>query len=163
VLAAHSGFTALLPWFGQDAPIASDAEKLRVDGTFVGRGWGAQLSGQYGTSLWESWAELRFPVVPGILSLDGFFDAAALMTESGLLDIRGIMESGKAAYAGSTWSDLGASNFAFSAGLGIRFTIPQFPFKLYFAKRFYAGADGLKVANKPGAWDFVLSITTMLN
>lgn len=162
VLAAHSGFSALLPWFGESAPVASSSEMLRIDGTFVGRGWGQTLGSQYGTSLWENWVELRIPVVPGVLSLDAFFDAAAMANSTGLLDIQAIMDKTGATAAGG-WSDLGPGNFAFSAGAGLRFTIPQFPFRLYFSKRFYAGSDGLEFANPDGSWDFVLSITQPLN
>ncbi|TFG83293.1 MAG: outer membrane protein assembly factor BamA [Spirochaetales bacterium] len=162
VLGAHSGFTALLPWFGDNDVAASSSEMLRIDGTFVGRGWGQQLSSITGIGLWESWMELRVPVVTGVLSFDTFLDAAALLTPSGLLDIRGLVEGESSTAADTDWSDLGAGNFAFSFGMGLRFAIPQFPFRLYFAKRFYAGSDGLSWADDAGGWDFVLSITQPL-
>jgi len=162
VFGAHSGFSALLPWFGMTDVQATDTQKLRVDGTFIGRGWN-RLYNFNGIGLWENWLEIRVPVVKSVLSFDAFFDAAALLQENGLLNIRKFIEKQGDTDAGTNWSDLGAENFAFSFGLGLRFAIPQFPFRLYFAKSFYAGSDGLSWANPNGAWDFVLSITQPLN
>jgi outer membrane protein insertion porin family len=85
---------------------------------FIGRGW----TGEYhkkGFTLWENWAELRFPIVPGILAWDFFFDAA-----------------GVESVQGEYLSSFGIDNMRFSLGGGVRFTIPQFPFRFSFAKRF---------------------------
>ncbi len=162
VLGAHSGFSALLPWFGMSEVQATDAQLLRVDGTFIGRGWN-RLYNYPGIGLWENWLEIRVPVVKSVLSFDAFFDAAALLQNGGLLNIKDVIEETGTLDGGTDWSDLGAENFAFSFGMGLRFAIPQFPFRLYFAKSFYAGSDGLNWANSSGAWDFVLSITQPLN
>jgi outer membrane protein insertion porin family len=162
VLGAHSGFSALLPWFGMTDVQATDAQLLRVDGTFIGRGWN-RLYNYPGIGLWENWLELRVPVVKNVLSFDAFFDAAALLQQNGgLINIKDYIDK-TTPDGGTDWSDLGAENFAFSFGMGLRFAIPQFPFRLYFAKTFYAGSDGLSWANPSGAWDFVLSITQPLN
>ena len=159
VLGAHSKFSALLaqPWH-DDGLVASDSKKLNIDGTFVGRGW-SSLSSYYGTALWDNWVEFRMPVVPSVLSLDGFLSAAMLSTESGLLDVAGV-DSGTTAYGG-TLSELGLGNFAFSAGFGLRFIILQFPFRVYFAKKFIYD-DGFAWSSDED-WQFVLSVTTSLD
>ncbi|MBN1518723.1 MAG: outer membrane protein assembly factor BamA [Spirochaetales bacterium] len=163
VLGAHSGFSALMPWFGESEVIAADTDKLRIDGTFVGRGWGGALGSVLGTSLWENWVELRYPVVPGVLSLDGFFDATALMTPNGLLDVGASVATGATVLESQGWDALSGGNFAFSLGFGLRFAIPQFPFRIYMAKRFYVDPSGsLEWANPGGGLDFVLSITQPL-
>ncbi len=165
VLGGHSGFSALMPWFGRDAvETSTSSEYLRIDGTFVGRGWSGtkSLYGYDGIGLWENWLELRIPVVPGVLSFDSFLDAAALLQkDGGLLNVAGAVTKTSSSGA-SGWSGLSAENFAFSFGMGLRFAIPQFPFRLYFAKTFYAGDAGLAWAN-PGNWEFVLSITQPIN
>ncbi|MBN2874766.1 MAG: outer membrane protein assembly factor BamA [Spirochaetales bacterium] len=161
VLGAHSKFSALLnqPW--RDGITASDPSMLAIDGTFVGRGW-SSLSSYYGTALWDNWLELRVPTVPGILSVDGFLSGAMLATEDGLLDVPGI-EAGTGAYeAGTSVLDLGLDNFAFSVGAGLRFIILQFPFRIYFAKKFvFDDATGFEWTNDD--WQFVLSVTTSLD
>ncbi|MBU0935357.1 MAG: outer membrane protein assembly factor BamA [Spirochaetes bacterium] len=170
VAAAHSSLSVLLPWFdGQMIPL----DYLRIDGTFIGRGWGnSTLSPQTGTALWSSWFELRWPAVPGILSLDSFFDAAVLAgTVDGagaLYNIDGLVDDTSplgTTTAGSIFTPK-ANNFAFSFGAGLRFTLPQFPFRIYFAKPFYfdSTAGSLKFT-KPAFsdWEFVLSISQQLN
>ncbi len=161
VLGAHTGASFLLPWFGQTSVIGSSANLLRIDGTFVGRGW-SDLSSYSGTSQWESWLELRMPIFPGILALDGFLDAATLATDSGLLNIAGVVNKSSLIDSGTSLADLGLSNFAFSTGGGLRFLIPQFPFRVYMAKRFYVNESGKPDWVKTG-WDFVLSVSQPLN
>jgi outer membrane protein insertion porin family len=129
VLAFHTGLSFLVkqPGFAPDSlvPAIEESNKLAVDGMFIGRGW----SGEYrvkGLTLWENWAELRFPLARGILAWDFFFDAAGV-------------ESVQGYYFGT--NDAGKSNFTienmrFSFGGGFRFTLPQFPFRFSFAKRF---------------------------
>jgi outer membrane protein insertion porin family len=166
VLGAHSGYSVLLPWFGESEPLPSATQKLRIDGTFIGRGWN-DLIASTGSTLWENWIELRTPLVPRVLSLDGFLDIATVVdSELGLLDLSGYANEGGAAVyqSGKGLFDVGLNNFAFSLGWGLRFTIPQFPFRLYFTKRFFH--DGSKfdwVGGSEAPWNFVLSITTPLN
>jgi outer membrane protein insertion porin family len=169
VLGAHSGYSTLLPWFGEEEPLLSTTQKMRIDGTFIGRGWN-DLIGFTGTTLWENWIELRTLLVPRVLSFDGFLDMATIVDRDlGLLDLSGYaLETKMPKYkAGQELFDVGLNNFAFSFGWGLRFTIPQFPFRLYFAKRFFH--DGSKfdwVRSADGSaepWKFVLSITTPLN
>ncbi|MDR1251732.1 MAG: outer membrane protein assembly factor BamA [Treponema sp.] len=120
IFGVHSGLSLILKQPGREGnlPIIEEANKLAVDGMFVGRGW----SGEYrnkGLLLWENWAEIRFPVVPNILAWDFFFDAAGVESIQGqYLDAFTI------------------ENMRFSLGTGVRFTLPQFPFRFSFAKRF---------------------------
>lgn len=162
VFGLHSGFSAMLPWF--DGEVSATNQYPRIDGTFNARGWN-RLWDQQGEAIWENWAEIRIPVVPGVLAFDAFMDAAALRGkgEDGLLNIRKVVEGDSAKHdAGTGWGDLSLENFAFSYGFGMRFAIPQFPFRMYFARTFYMGESGLKYANPRGDWDFVLSITMPL-
>jgi outer membrane protein insertion porin family len=118
VLGIHSGLSFIFPQFGQAAPLIEDANKLAVDGMFVGRGWTGERLNR-GLALFENWAEIRIPVAPGILALDLFFDAAA-----------------KKETPQDFFSTLSLDDMLFSFGGGLRFTIPQFPFRFSFAKRF---------------------------
>ncbi|MDR0708794.1 MAG: outer membrane protein assembly factor BamA, partial [Spirochaetaceae bacterium] len=76
VFGLHSGLSFIWPQPGRDRAEIEDANKLSIDGMFIGRGWTAARLSTRSLGLWENWAELRFPVVPGILALDFFFDAA---------------------------------------------------------------------------------------
>jgi outer membrane protein insertion porin family len=129
VLALHTGLSFIFKQPGRDMdspiPTIEDTNKLSVDGMFVGRGWSSEYRNK-GLSLWENWAELRFPIVPGLLALDFFFDAA------GVEDVQGY-------YFGT--NNEGERNFTidnmrFSFGGGLRFTMPQFPLRFSLAKRF---------------------------
>jgi outer membrane protein insertion porin family len=167
VLGAHSGYSTLLPWFGESAPLPSDLQKLRIDGTFIGRGWIDLLSSSKGSTLWENWIELRTPLVPRVLALDAFLDMATVVDDQKrLLDLSGYTATNRVQtwQAGDGLLDMGLNNFAFSLGWGLRFTIPQFPFRLYFARRFvHDDVSGFRwVGGSDAPWDFVLSITTPL-
>ncbi|MDR2481408.1 MAG: outer membrane protein assembly factor BamA [Spirochaetaceae bacterium] len=150
VFGIHTGFLYILPQLGMESPVIEQANMLAIDGMFIGRGWQDQRSVR-GFALWENWAELRIPLVPNVLSVDGFFDAAEVASKPSKL-----------------FSDDNGQTFAermrFSFGGGLRFAIPQFPFRFLFAKRFKIvdgqvqfmpgsiGGDG-----KKGGVDFVLS------
>jgi outer membrane protein insertion porin family len=66
------------------------------------------------------------------------------------------------------WAEAGIfmEKFRFSFGAGIRFTIPQFPIRLYLAKRFEYGPDGFQWVQvdqgdgtlSPEGWQFVISL-----
>ena len=130
VLAFHAGLSLVMPqpWRDQNAaqiPI-EEASKLAIDGMFVGRGWGNEEYRRKGLLLLDSWVELRFPVVRGILAFDLFLDMAGVESKEGYYFRK---------------DDQGNSNFTlnnlrFSYGGGLRFTIPQFPIRLSLAKRF---------------------------
>ena len=153
VLGIHSGVQALFPQPWNSLKVTKDW--VYIDGTFNVRGWKSLYNG-HGILVWENWLELHLPLVPQILSLDGFFDAGAMMTENGWLDMT--FDSPV-----STNSDtLGWNNFAFSVGFGARFIIPQFPFRFYLAKRFVYDGSKVEWKTKGGSFDFVLSITQPL-
>jgi outer membrane protein insertion porin family len=142
VLALHTGLSFIFKQPGRDTdalvPRVKDANKLSVDGMFIGRGWNSEYRNK-GFLLWDNWVELRFPIVRGILAFDLFFDAAGIETTQGYYF--GINEKNE--------NNFTVENLRFSFGGGIRFTIPQFPFRLSLAKRFSIKDD--KLAWEPGA------------
>jgi outer membrane protein insertion porin family len=158
IFGIHTGLSFLMKQGGRDLLISS-ANQLAVDGMFNGRGWNGEY-GNKGLALWENRAELRYPLVPGVLAWDFFFDAA------------GVKPSPK-----DFFTDLGGDDgtvpgrhtsfMRFSLGGAIRFTIPQFPFRFGFAKRFKV-QDGVVQWQKGGLWggdsptgglDFVMSMS----
>ncbi|MFZ2780718.1 MAG: outer membrane protein assembly factor BamA [Rectinemataceae bacterium] len=157
ILGLHSGFQALFAQPGTDLKITEDWVSL--DGTFNARGW-RSLYGTEGVSLWENSLELRFPIVDQVLWLDLFVDGGAVRTETGMVDMTRASPIADPARPG--FGDLGWSNMAFSTGLGLRFVIPQFPFRFYFVKRFTTDGTALTWQNSGSGWDFVLSITQPL-
>jgi outer membrane protein insertion porin family len=122
VLAFHSGLSFLFPGPGRPKPIIEQANMLALDGMFVARGWTNERYAR-GLAMWENWVELRLPVVQGILALDGFFDAAEVAdTPDNIFSTDTV----------GTFTD----RMRFSFGGGLRFAIPQFPFRFLFARRF---------------------------
>jgi outer membrane protein insertion porin family len=124
VFGVHTGLSFIFPMLSYEQPVIEDANKLSVDGMFVGRGWTSERLNR-GYALWENWAEVRIPVFPGILALDMFVDAAARRPKP--IDMF-ITESGE----GHTLAD----DMRYSFGAGLRFALPQFPFRFLFCKRF---------------------------
>ncbi len=142
VLAGHSALSLMFPQFGRNEVIATDLDMIYVDGMNVARGW-PLMKDKLG--LWENRLELRMPIAEQFLWSTLFFDAAVPWNRL---------------------SDIGATrgeDFLFSLGAGLRFTIPQFPIRLYFTQRF-------KIENGRIAWqqgslpllgmklDFVISL-----
>lgn len=147
VLAAHSGFAAILPQFwvpdGERFLVTDGTtDLLAIDGIRVARGWDVVRGGR---ARWENAAELRVAIDPRLLWAVLFVDGAVLWNE---LD------------------DIGRTDiedFHFSLGTGLRFAIPQFPIRLYFANTF-------KVVDDPeppdesldlfrlDEWQFVISL-----
>ena len=129
VLAFHTGLSLLFnqPFrnSGNPIPVMEDANKLAIDGMFVGRGWGSEYQ-KKGLLMVDNWIELRFPLVQGILAFDLFIDSAAIETKQGFYF--GSDDDGNANFT--------LENFRFSLGGGIRFTLPQFPLRLSLVKRF---------------------------
>jgi outer membrane protein insertion porin family len=151
VLGLHTSLSLIFSEPGYDAPLIEDANKLAIDGWFVGRGWVGERR-HTGLALWENWAELRIPLVPGFLAWDFFFDAAAVA--SGPDVVFGHDPKG----TDNTLQE----RMRFSMGGGLRFAIPQFPFRFMFAKRFKI-VDGEVEWQNGGLFgdlglDFVLSI-----
>ncbi|WP_162502577.1 BamA/TamA family outer membrane protein, partial [Treponema endosymbiont of Eucomonympha sp.] len=139
VLALYSGVSLLFP---PDESAISSNSKLYIDGIFNGRGWNDyETYEKRGEALWSNYAEIRMPLVPGMLALDFFMDAITLHDKPADL-----------------FSGLSLKDFYFSFGPGLRFTIPQFPLRLLFANKFQIkeGAVEWYKANGP-QWSFVLS------
>ena len=134
IFMAYSGLSMQFPKPGTGI---GDSSRLYIDGMFNGRGWTSIYNKVRGKALWSNIVELRMPLIPGILSLDYFGDAAVITKEPYMLQ------------------DVSLQDFYCSTGPGIRFTIPQFPLRLLFANTFRFDE------NKNIAWDkhwkFVLS------
>jgi outer membrane protein insertion porin family len=117
IFGIHTGLSFLFPSFGYEMEIESP-NQLYIDGMFNARGWSDDRLSR-GKALWENWAEIRFPIIPGVLALDTFFDMAAVsLTPEDF------------------FSNFSEEQLRFSLGLGLRFAIPQFPFRILLAKRF---------------------------
>jgi outer membrane protein insertion porin family len=134
VLAAYSGLSLLFPAVGSSV---GNSSQLYIDGMFNGRGWTDIYDSVRGKAMWSNNIELRVPVVPGVIAMDGFFDAAVIKDEPEQI-----------------FRDLNIQDFYFSVGPGLRFSIPQFPLRLLLANTFRATDSGIKWYNK---WEFVLS------
>jgi len=129
ILAFHSGVSFIFKQPNRDThsftPVMEDSNKLAVDGMFIGRGWSSEYRNK-GLALWENWVELRLPLVQNLLAWDFFFDAAGVETIEGYYF--GINNEGNRNFT--------MGNMRFSFGGGLRFTLPQFPFRFSLAKRF---------------------------
>jgi len=155
VLGAHSSFSAMVakPW--KELEITDDW--LYLDGTFNARGWD-NLYGFEGVSMWENWLELRMPILEQFVWVDGFIDAAAMRTKAGMVDMDTLeVDDGHSNYGDMSWKDL-----ALSVGFGFRFSLMQFPFKIYFAKRYVFDGEDL-ISKTDSGFDLVISITQSLN
>ena len=77
VLAAYTGFSAILPTSGS---LLSDSNRLYIDGRLNGRGW-VNLSNytvNKGQAMWSTQIEVRMPIVPNVIGFDLFHDAVIL-------------------------------------------------------------------------------------
>jgi outer membrane protein insertion porin family len=153
VLALHSGLSFIFPQIGMTDPKVEDTNKLSIDGMFIGRGWINERIRSRGYALWENWAELRIPLVQNLLAWDFFFDADAATFEN-------------SRPAEDFFDNLSINDWRFSLGGGLRFTIPQFPFRFLFAKRFrfvdgefqWEGGSMFHDSRDPSSgFDFVIS------
>ena len=144
VLGIHSGLSFIIkqPHMAGNTFIdIENANKLSIDGMFTGRGWTNEYHNK-GLALWENWVELRFPLVPGILAWDFFFDAATV----------------EHTQEGHYFQGYNFDNMKYSFGGGFRFTIPQFPFRFSLAKRFRTDKGEVIWENgQLGGLDFVIS------
>jgi len=139
VLAGYSGFSAIIPVENG----VNTKNAIYLDGLLNGRGWSDVYKTATGMAMFSNRFEIRMPVVPGILGIDGFWDAAAVKPR--------IQDAGK----------YKIEDFYFSYGPGIRFLIPQLPLHLMFAWR-YRVVDGKpKFADQP--FNFVLSFNIVNN
>ena len=115
----------------------SDTHKLYIDGMFNGRGWTNIYSSVKGKAMFSQNLELRFPIVPRMLALDGFFDAVAIKS-----DLHSLLHN------------TSINDVYFSFGPDIRILMPQFPLRLMLANCFTV-KDG--VVKWGDTWKFVLS------
>ncbi|GHU21617.1 outer membrane protein assembly factor BamA [Spirochaetia bacterium] len=148
VLGLHTGFSFIFPQAGRDLMV-ENSNRLAVDGMFNARGW-SNVYHQKGLALWENWIELRIPLVRNMLAWDFFFDMAGISNPPDSL------------------FSVFPNNMFFSYGGGLRFTIPQLPFRLSIAKRFQIqegkvvwqkGGIGAIGDNPATGMDFVLSFS----
>lgn len=138
VFAAYTGITTILP-----CAEVSDGNKAYIDGMINARGWTDVYKETKGMFMLSNRLELRVPLVPGILGIDGFWDAATVKPR--IQDI----------------SNISMNDFYFSFGPGIRFLLPQLPLHLVFAWR-YRVIDGVpQFAKSP--FQFVLSFNIVNN
>lgn len=141
------GYSGLSMQFPAPGSAVGDSSRLYIDGMFNGRGWTSIYNTHRGRALWSNILELRVPIVPGVLALDLFADAAAIKESPYEL------------------SELKKEDFFFSFGPGIRFTIPQFPLRLLFANTGkFGSSDSIDNYGKGDGkwhwdknWKFVLS------
>ena len=134
IFMAYSGLSMQFPKPGTGI---GDSSRLYIDGMFNARGWTSIYNKVRGKAMWSNIIELRVPVVPGILALDFFGDAAVITREPYQLQ------------------NITLSDFYCSTGPGIRFSIPQFPLRLLFANTFKFDED--KNVKWDRNWKFVLS------
>lgn len=139
ILSGYSGISVLFP----TASGITDSHKLYIDGMFNGRGWTENYKVNKGHVLISNKLELRLPIVPGIIGVDAFFDAAAI--KSSFQDL----------------SSLSINDFYFSFGPGVRFLHPQFPLHLLFAWKFKT-TDGVPSFDT-NPFEFVLSFNISNN
>lgn len=139
ILSGYSGISVLFP----TASGITDSHKLYIDGMFNGRGWTENYKINKGQVLISNKLELRLPIIPGIIGVDAFFDAAAI--KSSFQDL----------------SSLSINDFYFSFGPGVRFLHPQFPLHLLFAWKFKT-TDGVPSFDT-NPFQFVLSFNITNN
>lgn len=152
VLAAHSDISFVLPTFWVpaayrefDQPVAG-GDLLATNQMFIARGWDPVTGGQ---ALWNNWIELRTPIAEQVVWADAFLDAVRLWSDPEQIGQGSI------------------DDMLFGVGAGFRFTIPQFPIRLYLAKRFRITDAGVEWQqgdlfnfndSATGGLDFVFSI-----
>ncbi len=125
VLAVNSTFDAIFPqiFYPQGKSFIRDGpqyhQRLRLNGVYNARGWNVYN----GEATWNSWVELRMALVERIFWFDTFFEVAGLWEK--LEQVHKI----------------DPERYYFTLGAGFRFVIPQFPIRLYLAKRFKLDKD----------------------
>ena len=117
VLAANVSLSFLLEQFfvyEGSQKFAAAGRFLRTNSMTIARGWPRRTNGQ---ALFNSWLELRMPLAEQVLWFDMYAEAVRIT------DNREIFMPG-------------SDGWLFGFGAGFRFTIQQFPFRIYFGKRF---------------------------
>ncbi len=123
--AAHSAISFIVPQL--DGRLITDfTDLLYIDGMNVARGWSTGTTPlSYGRVLWDNRVELRVPIAERILWGVLFCDGAGLWATP------------------EDFTHMSIEDMLFSFGAGIRFTIPQFPIRLYLAKGFQIKNNGI--------------------
>ena len=159
VLAAHSALSFILPNYdpttGSWRTNTDYTDQLYIDGMTVGRGWREM----YGNALWDNKLELRMPIVKEAVWFVTFLDIA------GLFDQPWYATAPSTTDPTTSFNHLSLDQFFFSVGAGLRFSIPQFPIRLYLAQGFKynttAGTWSLKTGDfavGPLSLNFVISL-----
>jgi outer membrane protein insertion porin family len=135
VLGLQSRLNAIWPNFyldeGSERYFAVQPQNLlSIDGMFNARGWGFEGDGAV---LSNNWMEFRMPISEQVVWWDTFFEGATL---------RQFDESAEEWSNRESLADTRLQDWRFSIGTGIRFVIPQFPIRLYLARRFEFDEDG---------------------
>lgn len=117
VLAVNSSMSLLLPQFFTygDENFEAENRLLETNGMTIARGWDSLEDGQ---AIWNNWIELRMPIAEQILWFDLYFEGVRFVEDRSMI------------------FDRGADNWYYGFGAGLRFSMAQFPFRLYFAKLF---------------------------
>ncbi len=123
ILAAQSQLYLQIPAPGSGV---SDSNKLYIDGMFAGRGWTTIYNSTKGRAMWNNSLELRFPVVPGIIAVDAFFDVCALTPK-----------------VEDMFGGLNNNHIYYSFGPDIRILMPQFPMRFMFCNTFKINEKGV--------------------
>ncbi len=142
-----TSFNILLqhPW-KNETPDAQRYGSFLQRYTMLNRG---SWSYDYGRAFWNSTAEIRYPLIPRILTIDLFFDALMLWREL------------------SQIGNTSLEDFRFTIGFGPRLSIPQLPLALYITKNFRikdGGIDGDPepenlIMNDGWAFSFVFNVS----
>ncbi|MBN2323062.1 MAG: outer membrane protein assembly factor BamA [Spirochaetes bacterium] len=148
VLSMRVNFGFILPYPDRELWI-DDSDYIRVDCMNEGRGWQnysqwGSLYSRRGKSEFNFSIEHRFPIEERIIWGLTFFDASGVFDDAAYFTID-------------------PRELYYSIGLGISFVIPNFPIRLYLARRFKydAIAGEVQLANSQlffRNWDFVFSI-----
>ena len=156
VLALNSSIAFILPQWAKGEngwewlTNITSQELLYVDGMTMARGWHRVYDQKI---LWDSWIELRMPVVKQYLWWDWYVSGTGAWPDTNL------------------FSNLSINDFLFGFGGGARLTIPGFPIGLYFTKRFkfennqivWQGGSVFANESQPNSGiDFVISFTADL-
>ncbi|WP_407399316.1 outer membrane protein assembly factor BamA [Treponema sp.] len=143
------GYSSLSLQFPAPGTNIKRSNQLYIDGMFNGRGWTIYNTNKgRGHAMWSNTLELRYPVLPGILSFDLWGDAVAIKKEESEL-----------------FTSLTKEDWYYSFGPSIRFCIQQFPLRLLFANTckyrngefVFTNQNGDGDFNWKSNWHFVLS------
>lgn len=97
-----------------------DQNGFYIDGFFIGRGWDVETGGKI---LWDNRAEIHFPILGSIGSIDFFLDMVGLWANN------------------RDFAQMQSSDFRMDVGGGIRLT-SQFPIAFYVVKKFKVMNNG---------------------